>query len=793
MEEHADILDLLSLDSQLRPPRGCKQRRSQTGDLESFVRARIDHITVTLRILKRDTRNLNTTSCRFLIGSKRTFKEEIFNDLVRRSRGQNQWVCCGPDKGQLLRHESESMDNQDGEDQGSASHLDMNEALSHYNDSDSMEVDAASEYHSSDEQPAATSRSAQMNDLQRRYQGFRTEMIERVTKEIDLLKTTLITRVKSVSLSRPARQTRSQANSLENSKEISLDDLVAKSLGRFTTNLISSLDTEFLRRFPELPGRDELFTAATGEPESPVSIPEAQAEVPPASMAIATIPDQGSKSQGCVLTTSELEARATPPFSVVTEHASEKHGNLSDVEHLESTTSDSSTTSQSTPQGSSPDLESPVPTRKRVVKRQATSGRKKRKQSIVPRGSAAELINERCIQRFVTLVRTSRSLNEPLLPADFDNSGSRGQRAAAYWRLAHALGDSSNLYALLSLVAQIEVAEGLDQAAKKLNYARAPRNMIDDVLETLDMGTTQAARSKFQEFLRKPRKLIKVLGSNTGLLSFVSLEEEDQIITLKGLLDVSEKAGELGEFHSFLKASQSAAILAGLGRRFQTCMLSNEEFPDMLLEKINDQVISDLTFDDLVQLASVWHIEENVVVSPTWAKPHGWDGAWPADPTCLLDPKCQICSEFECSCIQTCFEQIPTVVNCGVTGLGLEAAGTHDGEIVYTAGQKISQFVGRVVGPESFNESPFTIDLVRSDMDDAPIVAQICARNEGNVSRFVNHRCREPSARLEGMAISQRYRVVLSAVKDIYHGEEITVNFGRNFRIGESCSCQDCT
>lgn len=593
MEQRTDVLDLLSLDSQLRPPSECRQTCSSTDDLESFVRARIDHITAALRILKFDTRKLNTICCRFLVGPRRTFEEVRFRQLVLESKGGNQWICCGPDKGQRVHYGSEDIA-EASPNVASPGYISANEDVDHGSDSP-VQLDSGTEHQAYHERSVAMSQSAQLEDLKLRYQGTRTEMIERVTQEIDLLKTTLINRVKDYHNTRPTRRTRqSQADSSRDSQGVLLDDLVTESLGNFTASLITTLDAEFIRLFPELSNHDEPLAAATAELESRANTTEAQDQSTLADAAITLSSEDRNNLQNIKSTTSKREGDATSALSIANETELEDLDRRFDFTQIALATSESSKTIQSSPQAVRPDsdLDSLGPTRKRAAKRRFNTGRKKRK---VPMGIAAQLVGEESIQRFIILVRRLRFVHMPLTTVEFNTSGGWKQRAAGYWQLARALGDSSSLYGLLSLLAQVEVAGGLDRAAKELGYNRVPSSMIGDVLETLGMDASTASRRKFQDRLRKPRKLIKVFGPHLGLLPFVSLEEEDPYsVTVNCLLDLSEKAAEVASFHSFLKASELVIVLLEMGRKFRECVLSHKRFPDMLFEKIDDEVLCDL-------------------------------------------------------------------------------------------------------------------------------------------------------------------------------------------------------
>lgn len=100
-----------------------------------------------------------------------------------------------------------------------------------------------------------------------------------------------------------------------------------------------------------------------------------------------------------------------------------------------------------------------------------------------------------------------------------------------------------------------------------------------------------------------------------------------------------------------------------------------------------------------------------------------------------------------------------------------------------------------------YKSDTWTLEMVREELTDLcdldilnptekPTICQIRCADKGHYLRLANCACR-PSAILVGMCISGRYRWVAKAARDILHGEEITINYGKRSLRGKSCLCID--
>jgi SET domain-containing protein len=67
----------------------------------------------------------------------------------------------------------------------------------------------------------------------------------------------------------------------------------------------------------------------------------------------------------------------------------------------------------------------------------------------------------------------------------------------------------------------------------------------------------------------------------------------------------------------------------------------------------------------------------------------------------------------------------------------------------------------------------------------------IDARNEGNLLRFINHRCKNPNAVFISVRREGIESVFVKAIKRIEGGQFISIDYGRTYKITD-CKCLDC-
>ncbi|WQF77058.1 Putative SET domain, JmjC domain, SET domain superfamily protein [Colletotrichum destructivum] len=175
-----------------------------------------------------------------------------------------------------------------------------------------------------------------------------------------------------------------------------------------------------------------------------------------------------------------------------------------------------------------------------------------------------------------------------------------------------------------------------------------------------------------------------------------------------------------------------------------------------------------------------------------WPRPPSWleEWPWPADPTAILgvdDKKCDFCDEEKCACVRKSTEHKPRIKHYGKKGRGLQAVACKQGRMAYQKGDIVGFITGRIVPPDTYHDS-WTLDFVRPDLADEPVVCQIRFADAGNCFRLLNHSC-NPSARFVQMRASGRYSTAVKASRNISDGEEITVSYGSKWA-GEHCLCE---
>ena len=104
--------------------------------------------------------------------------------------------------------------------------------------------------------------------------------------------------------------------------------------------------------------------------------------------------------------------------------------------------------------------------------------------------------------------------------------------------------------------------------------------------------------------------------------------------------------------------------------------------------------------------------------------------------------------------------------------------------VAIPAGYVIVEYRGeRITKAESARRETARVERIRRGRDGATYVFRLNqrhdldARRHGNISRFINHSC-DPNCR----AHKERGRIWIIALRDIARGEEITFDYGFQFR-----------
>lgn len=624
--------------------------------------------------------------------------------------------------------------------------------------------------------------------LAQEFSRFRNDMITQLQRDFETLRSAITLDIRTQAPTGPSQFQALKSTKACDKTRVPLDTIISNRLDHFVSTWVQRVEKDFNKRFSLLP------TSVESQIESDSGVPLA-----PVARLPSTLPDSAVVATAHPLVLQDSQSSDKDAVEAVSEKPSQ----------LIPTSNDSTATSPLSELDDA-DIESSLPSdvqseievdqipsirlqrsgslrqSKRKPKPTVVIDPKKQKQFPSLTDLAAQLTNANSIRRFMTHVSIWRT-NSVALP-DFRSSGNWAERAAKHYRLGNSLDDSTKLYKFLSLLAKIQVARSIDQRAADLGYERVPADMIEEVLEKLGKRADAVTRKKFQDQLKFPRSLERVLGEYRDLMSFLPLD--DGPVTVKDYLQIP--GDTTTAFHAALGNDRSTTILARVGCSFEKSITGNVGFPKMIWESIDAEQLSTLTKERLVRLLDVQYIDENIFDRPSWDKPDDWPGAWPVDPDDILDgEQCVVCHGDACQCIGSCFARPPCVTSYGRKGLGLRAVSPAKGELAYKKNQRIGQIVGRIVAPCAY-EDGFALDLVRSDMAGQPIVGQIYTGTECNVFRFVNHRCGQPSVGVRGEAISGRYRMIIYASRDIGDGEELTADWGTDFLNGIQCLCEDC-
>ncbi|KAK1471328.1 hypothetical protein CABS01_16371 [Colletotrichum abscissum] len=132
---------------------------------------------------------------------------------------------------------------------------------------------------------------------------------------------------------------------------------------------------------------------------------------------------------------------------------------------------------------------------------------------------------------------------------------------------------------------------------------------------------------------------------------------------------------------------------------------------------------------------------------------------------------------------------MPRITHYGTLGRGLQAVATEPGQIAYRKNEIIGLLFGEIVPAGTFDDD-HTLDFVRPDLQEEPIVCQLRCADVGSLFRLLNHSCR-PCAHLVQMRMSGKFVTTVQAIRDIFDGAQITISYGKNWK-GDNCLCEVC-
>ncbi|KAH7249597.1 hypothetical protein B0J15DRAFT_596456 [Fusarium solani] len=404
------------------------------------------------------------------------------------------------------------------------------------------------------------------------------------------------------------------------------------------------------------------------------------------------------------------------------------------------------------------------------------------------------------IRQFCSLIHTRRSRETEMGLLRIHTSGL--ERALELTRTLRVLTGRTAVSTFITRLVQFHIAEAVDDT--KAGRLRADGEQIKQAMNKFGWG--EAERPRFFQYLRQGRSWRSICGQYVGLLSLIPLKAEQPYgVSAKDFL--SMKGSELDTFLHMID-NPFVARLTDAASAFQDMVMGSREDAEFIWEKNQPELYKwhgHLPETDVLSLVQpqasceeCLFDKKDFVDAPN---PPGWpeDWAWPAHP--LLIPsshkQCDFCDgDGNCSCRQTRVGAAcrPQVKSFGKQGIGLQAIALHEGDLACRKGDVLGQLTGRLVPADTHpHNSLWIVEMRRLDIRGDPIVCQIDVGGVASTFRNLNHSCRS-SARMIPRRASGRWIMAVEATRDIRHGEQITINFGKAFlrNQGLRCECEGC-
>lgn len=404
------------------------------------------------------------------------------------------------------------------------------------------------------------------------------------------------------------------------------------------------------------------------------------------------------------------------------------------------------------------------------------------------------------IRQFCALIHTRRSRETEMGLLRVHTSGL--ERALELTRTLRVLTGRTAASTFITRLVQFHIAEAVD--GTKAGRLRADGDQIKQAMNKFGWG--EAERPRFFQYLRQGRSWRSICGQYVGLLSLIPLKAEQPYgVSAKDFLNM--KGSELDMFLHMI-SNPFVGRLTEAAAAFQDMVMGTREDAEFVWEKNQPELhkwhghLPEMDVLSLVQPQP--SCEEclfdggDFVDAPN---PPGWpeDWSWPAHP--LLIPsshkQCDFCDgDGNCSCRQTRVGAAcrPQVKSFGKQGIGLQAIALHEGDLACRKGDVLGQLTGRLVPADTHpHNSLWIVEMRRFDIRGDPIVCQIDVGGVASTFRNLNHSCRS-SARMIPRRASGRWIMAVEATRDIRHGEQITINFGKAFlrNQGLRCECEGC-
>jgi len=344
---------------------------------------------------------------------------------------------------------------------------------------------------------------------------------------------------------------------------------------------------------------------------------------------------------------------------------------------------------------------------------------------------------------------------------------------------------------LVMRLSQVQLTEATDLL--KQGRLRLDSNTLKRILKATNMSQDlykyhQKQGTKWKEFCRDKKGLLCFIGHQYG--GNTHGFKVDDYLKLE--------AGGLDAFHSHLQTPLAQSLYNSASLLLEA-LDSQKMDPEFLWEGVVKFDVDKVSGKDLSEYLEPFPtITENYYDPsgyPDWRKPIGWRWEWPVDPTSLLDlddRSCEICQLPECTCSSPSPGQImPRIKYYGAKGRGLQAVSRKPGELAYLKGAFIGELTGQIAPPGRHDDG-WAVEVKRGDFGStsATPVCQIYCARMGNCFRLINHACKNyANAEFRVVVTSGRYKMLIYAKVNIQHGEELTVDYGKQYLRDQPCLC----
>ncbi|KAF5521323.1 DNA damage-responsive transcriptional repressor RPH1 [Colletotrichum aenigma] len=395
------------------------------------------------------------------------------------------------------------------------------------------------------------------------------------------------------------------------------------------------------------------------------------------------------------------------------------------------------------------------------------------------------------IQQFCDLVRSRRDPKNDRTRLYFE-----GDLQVRITQRLTALGRSqrrSNLERLMVRLDQYYLACDIEQS--KQGRLRADSSFLDAIAKK-----SHCPRDVLSKHVNQGNKWMRLCRERKELLCFIFLDSRNPFgVFLDAWMSLQEN--DVDVLHRLLSNDYIASLCTAAAALMQSIDGVSHDV-EFVWEMRSKPLCSIPEEDMLLLLRPIPQVAENVFEPgryPTWPRPAGWPehAPWPADPTSILDldsKLCEFCEEAECKCLEELSSRngsrpMPRIKDYGALGRGLQATANQYGQVAYRSGDVIGILAGEIAPVDTFDDS-HTLEFVRPDLPDEPVVCQIRCVEVSNIFRLLNHSCR-PSAKFEQLRASGRYVTAVRAARDITDGEQITVSYGSKWT-ASPCLCDAC-